>query len=181
KAASNHMTKVADGIYEIEYTLGEYDPSDVEFKFAVNDAWTHNFGLGDGGVIENGVETDAIYNGSQNLKITGLTAGTTIKMQLDLTGFDFDSKTGAKMTVTWGSAVTSYILGDADGDGEVTALDATLIQRYDAQMPVGDSFDVNAADVNGDGEVDILDVTLIQRYLAGMTVKYPIGNPSNAE
>ena len=39
------MTKVADGIYEAEYTLGEYDPSDVEFKFAVNDAWTHNFGL----------------------------------------------------------------------------------------------------------------------------------------
>ena len=100
-AEANHMTKVADGIYEIEYTLGEYDTSDPEFKFAINDAWTHNFGLGDNGVIENGVTTDAIYNGSKNLKITGLTAGTTIKMQLDLTGFDFDTKTGAKMTITW--------------------------------------------------------------------------------
>ncbi len=179
KAASNHMSKVSDGVYEIEFTLGEFDPSDVEFKFAVNDAWTHNFGLGDNGVIANGVETDAIYNGSTNLKITGLTAGTTIKMQLDLTGFDFESKTGAKMTVTWGSDTPASILGDADGDGEVTAADAALIQRYDAQMPVGDNFNATLADVNGDGEVDILDVTLIQRYLAGMTVKYPIGNPAN--
>ena len=100
-AAANHMTEVADGVYEIEFTLGKYDTSDPEFKFAINDDWTHNFGLGDNGVIANGVETDAIYNGSQNLKITGLTEGTNIKAQLDLTGFDFDSKTGAKMTITW--------------------------------------------------------------------------------
>ncbi|WP_405357271.1 starch-binding protein, partial [Ruminococcus sp.] len=40
-------------------------------------------------------------NGSKNLKITGLTSGTTIKMQLDLTGFDYNTKTGAKMTITW--------------------------------------------------------------------------------
>ena len=108
-----------------------------------------------------------------------MTAGTTITIRLDLTNFDYNSKTGAKMTVTWGSAVTSYILGDANGDGIVDAIDATLIQRYDAQMHVGDSFDVNAADVNGDGEVDILDVTFIQRYLAGMNVKFPIGEPAN--
>ena len=179
-AEANHMTKVGDtAVYEIEYTLGEFDPTDIEFKFAINDAWTDNFGLADGGKIENGVETDAVYNGSTNLKITGLTAGTTIKMQLDLTDFNYDSKTGAKMTVTWGSDAPSYILGDANGDGVVDSIDATLIQRYDAQMHVGDSFDVNAADVNGDGEVDILDVTFIQRYLAGMNVKFPIGEPAN--
>ena len=174
KAASNHMSKVMDGVYVITYTLGEYDPSDVEFKFAVNDAWTHNFGLGDNGVIANGVETDAIYNGSQNLKITGLTAGTTIKMELNLTNFDFDTKTGAKMTISWGEEVPSYILGDVNGDGVVDATDATLIQRYDAQML---SYVIpEAADVNGDGEVNILDATLIQRYLAGIgTNKYHIG------
>ena len=97
-------------------------------------------------------------------------------MQLDLTGFDYNTKTGAKMTITWGEEVPSYILGDANGDGVVDSIDATLIQRYDAQMPVGDNFDALAADVNGDGEVDILDVTLIQRYLAGIgTNKYHIG------
>ncbi len=96
-------------------------------------------------------------------------------MQLDLTDFNYNSKTGAKMTVTW-ITPGSYILGDVDGDGEVTSVDATLIQRYDVQMSVGDNFDLTAADVNGDGEVDILDVTLIQRYLAGIgTNKYHIG------
>ncbi|WP_316638034.1 dockerin type I repeat-containing protein, partial [uncultured Ruminococcus sp.] len=150
-------------------------PTDIEFKFAVNDAWTDNFGLADG-VIVNGVTTDAIYNGPTNLKITGLTAGTTIKMQLDLTDFDYNTKTGAKMTVAWGSETPSYVIGDADGDGVITSADASLIQRYDAQMAVGDNFDVTAADVNGDGEVNILDATLIQRYLAGIgTNKYHIG------
>ncbi len=97
-------------------------------------------------------------------------------MQLDLTGFDFESKTGAKMTVAWGSDTPSYVIGDADGDGTVTTKDATLIQRYDAMMSVGDSFDTAAADVDGDGKVTILDATLIQRYLAGIgTNKYHIG------
>ena len=178
-AAANHMTEVSDGVYEIEFTLGEYDPSDVEFKFAINDDWTHNFGLGDNGVFENGVETDAIYNGSTNLKIMGLAEGTTIKAQLDLTGFDFDTKTGAKMTITWtDSGSETVLLGDVNNDGAVDILDANIIQRYDAQ------FDVSAyaeylylGDVNGDGDIDILDATLIQRYDAGMTVKFPIGQP----
>ena len=100
-ASANHMTILSAGLYEIEYTLGDYDTSDPEFKFAINDAWTHNFGLADGGVIANGVETDTIYNGPQNIKITGLTSGTTIKMYLDLTEFNFETKTGAKMTITW--------------------------------------------------------------------------------
>ncbi|MEE3493290.1 dockerin type I domain-containing protein, partial [Ruminococcus sp.] len=105
-ASANHMTILSAGLYEIEYTLGDYDTSDPEFKFAINDAWTHNFGLADGGVIANGVETDAIYNGSTNIKITGLTSGTTIKMYLDLTEFNFETKTGAKMTITWTEPAT---------------------------------------------------------------------------
>ena len=178
-AEANHMTKVSDGVYEIEFTLGEYDPSDVEFKFAINDAWTNNFGLGDNGVFENGVETDAIYNGSQNLKIMGLTEGTTIKVKLDLSGFDFNTKTGAKMTITWSDAGSeTVLLGDVNNDGEVDILDANIIQRYDAQFDIGEYANyLYLADVNGDGDVDILDATLIQRYDAGMNVKYPIGQP----
>ena len=175
-AEANHMTKVADGIYEAEYTLGEYDTSDPEFKFAINDAWTHNFGLADGGVIENGVTTDAIYNGSTNLKITGLTAGTTIKMQLDLAGFDYNTRTGAKMTITWtANDDDTFILGDVNDDGVVDTIDATLVQRYDAQMSLPEGTIIERGDVNNDGEVDIIDATLIQRYDAGMTVKFPIG------
>ena len=100
-AEANHMTNTWDSIYETEYTLGEYDPSDIEFKFAINDAWTYNFGLADGGVIENDVVTDAVFNGPTNLKITGLQPGTTIKIRIDLSNFDFKTGTGADMLVTW--------------------------------------------------------------------------------
>ena len=64
------------------------------------------------------------------------------------------------------------LLGDADGDGKVTILDATVIQRRLAGLPV-ESFNEKAADVDGDG-LTILDATAIQRYLAGMPVEFPI-------
>ena len=69
----------------------------------------------------------------------------------------------------------SNILGDADGDGEITILDATVIQRYLAAYTVKNpEHTVKCSDVNGDG-LDIIDATLIQRYLASFTVNYPIG------
>ena len=68
------------------------------------------------------------------------------------------------------------ILGDVDGDGEVTSLDATYIQRQMAFMDVK-TFNETAADIDGDGEITSLDVTYIQRYLAFMDVKYPIDQP----
>ena len=63
------------------------------------------------------------------------------------------------------SAESSYVRGDADGDGEVTITDATAIQRCLAAFSVK-SFNERAADVDGDG-LTILDATAIQRYLAG--------------
>ena len=62
------------------------------------------------------------------------------------------------------SAASSFLRGDADGDGEVTIMDATLIQRRLAEIPTP-SFDERAADVDGDG-LNITDATQIQRYLA---------------
>ena len=72
---------------------------------------------------------------------------------------------------------TDALLGDADGDGEVTVNDATFIQRY----LVGSDRGIDPAvierncDVDGDGKVNVIDVTLIQRKLAGLPVRYPIG------
>ena len=59
------------------------------------------------------------------------------------------------------------ILGDADGDGELTTLDATVIQRLMAGMSVG-SYDAILADADGDSVLTIIDATEIQRYLADM-------------
>lgn len=66
------------------------------------------------------------------------------------------------------------LLGDADGDGDITIMDVTTIQRYLAGVSVP-SFDRDAADANGSGDIEITDGTLIQRHLVGISVPYKIG------
>ena len=56
--------------------------------------------------------------------------------------------------------------GDADGDGEVTILDATRIQRYLASLITSSDLDMEAADADMDSDVTIMDATRIQRVLA---------------
>ena len=64
------------------------------------------------------------------------------------------------------------MMGDADGDGEITIIDATVTQRYLAGIAPLTSSQIVAADVARDGEPDIVDVTFIQRALAGITNPY---------
>ena len=67
-----------------------------------------------------------------------------------------------------------YLLGDVDGDGGITILDATAIQRFLVNLPNA-TFIQRAADADGDGETTILDATMIQRYLAGFHDGLKIG------
>lgn len=59
----------------------------------------------------------------------------------------------------------SFILGDVDGDGDVTILDATMVQRHIAELP-NDVFVEVCADTDKDGVISIMDATMIQRYIA---------------
>lgn len=59
-----------------------------------------------------------------------------------------------------------HLRGDADGDGSVTILDATRIQRWLAKLTDDSGIDLVAADCDGDGAVTVLDATRIQRVLA---------------
>ena len=68
------------------------------------------------------------------------------------------------------------ILGDVDGDGKVTIVDATWIQRKLVNISVP-KFNEKAADVDGDGKVTIIDATWIQRYLARISCPEGIGKP----
>ena len=61
-----------------------------------------------------------------------------------------------------------FIKGDADGDGSVSVIDATVIQRHEANIVAETGFYRQLADVDGDSEVNIIDATLIQRSEAGM-------------
>ena len=68
--------------------------------------------------------------------------------------------------VTTSPVEPGVVLGDVDGDGVVTILDATYLQKYLAQFKNFSSVKLEAADVNKDGVVTIIDATLIQKMLA---------------
>ena len=72
---------------------------------------------------------------------------------------------------------TTQLLGDANGDGEVTISDATLIQHFLAGMGTIISENMRAADVNSNGRIDASDATAIQLFLASYDYTYPIGQP----
>jgi len=72
-----------------------------------------------------------------------------------------------EITATWvGDSVnvTSVVPGDANGDGNVNALDITKVERIiaglDAETP--------GADANQDGNINALDITKIELIIAGL-------------
>ncbi len=58
------------------------------------------------------------------------------------------------------------LVGDVDGDGKVTIIDATYIQRHLAQLATIPEDRLPCADTNKDTRVSILDATQIQRFIA---------------
>lgn len=74
------------------------------------------------------------------------------------------------------STEEAFILGDADGDGEITSLDVTQIMRKCARINTGiDEAVLMNGDVDGNGILEITDATWIQRHLAKMETPYAIG------
>ncbi len=67
--------------------------------------------------------------------------------------------------VTCGSA---GVLGDADGNGTVTANDALLLMRYALGLIPASALDLSVADVNGDGFVNANDALMVMRAALGL-------------
>lgn len=59
-------------------------------------------------------------------------------------------------------------LGDADFDNEITVRDATLIQKYIANLDYTTALQRLNGDINRDKKVDISDATAIQKSVAGL-------------
>ena len=57
------------------------------------------------------------------------------------------------------------LLGDVNGDGEITIVDSTILQKYIVGQTTLDDETLNVADVNKDGAVTIVDATLIQKFV----------------
>ncbi len=69
-----------------------------------------------------------------------------------------------------------YLYGDADLDGKVTIKDATLIQKYTAQIEGAELEGVafTQANVSGDAAVNVRDATAIQKYVAELIDVFPV-------
>ena len=68
------------------------------------------------------------------------------------------------------------LLGDSDGDGAVSVLDATAIQKTLASLSVPDFFR-EAADADEDRTITVIDATYIQKWLAKIPCNDTIGKP----
>ena len=73
-----------------------------------------------------------------------------------------------------------FLCGDADGDGEVTISDVTMVQRCLAELVPADEALLQRADVTGGG-LTVDDATAIQRYLAEFDGEYGIGTKVRKE
>lgn len=67
--------------------------------------------------------------------------------------------------------VSVYMLGDVDGNGEITSVDATLVLQHVAGWNV--SINSLAADCDGNNDITSVDATLVLQYVAGWNV--PLG------
>lgn len=100
-------------------------------------------------------DNPSIANVDDNGNITALSTGkTTIYVITEDWGY-VDSCT-----------VSVYDIGDVNGDGKISILDATEIQKYIAQLSSLKDEQLAVADVNGDGKISIIDATEIQKYIA---------------
>ena len=64
-----------------------------------------------------------------------------------------------------GEPYQGAMLGDVDGDGELTVNDATFIQRVLADIEIPFELDEDVADMDGNGKVELIDATLIMYNL----------------
>ncbi len=61
---------------------------------------------------------------------------------------------------------TAEIMGDADGDGKLSVLDATCYQRILAELEVPTQYQLALADVDGNNVFNIMDTVKIRKILA---------------
>ena len=124
--------------------------------------------------VEDGYDYIEIYDGKDNLigSYTGTAlasqcitvTGDTVKIRLtsdssnSCYGFSIDS-------IDYVAEPNALSLGDVNGDGEITILDATCIQKYIVQLEDFTDKQKEVADVNGDGTISIMDSTQIQKYI----------------
>ena len=128
------------------------------------------------------------YEIGEELDVTGLSVEvsysnyehTTLVEDFEGIEFRYSTEIAGKKVVTFSVAGKELsfeisvmgdvlMLGDADGNGEITTGDTTAILQYIAGYDV--EISLADADINGDGVVDVGDVVLLVQHIDGYDVK----------
>ena len=149
----------------------------------------YNVGKANYGIQETGTGSisNCYYLSSAGSSNTGAKALTSAQLQLEMCmpKFDFENTWVIDNATEYQypqlinnrqEILPPHLLGDVDGDGEVSIIDTTCIQRSLVDIPI-DPYNKSTADVDNDGVVTILDATWIQRYLIGSEYPAGIGEP----
>lgn len=75
----------------------------------------------------------------------------------------------------------SAVYGDVNGDGDITVVDATLVQKHVVQLETLSADKQILADVNEDNTISVVDATLIQKYIVQLKDWGRTGNVYQAE
>ena len=88
-----------------------------------------------------------------------------------ISSFSTSAKTTKTNTI---NASPAYICGDVDLDGTISVFDATLIQRYLAELDELDYVQIELADCENSLGIQIFDAAYIQKYVAQFDTDYPV-------
>jgi endoglucanase len=144
----------------------------LEFTFPGDQKITSIWG---GKVTQNGssvVITNADYNG----KISANGGSVSLGFNLSYTGTNEKPAVfmlNGSLATVGGAPVSEIKYGDADQDGNITALDSAAVKLHllGTKILVGKSF--TAADVDGDKEITALDLMYINQYILGKIGNFP--------
>lgn len=70
--------------------------------------------------------------------------------------------------------IGGIVYGDANGDGIVNSIDATLVTRYSLSAATLSNEALICCDVNGDETVNSIDAAIITRYVLKVVSKIPV-------
>jgi endoglucanase len=173
---------VPDGSFEVTYDSADSGTVNLTIKSNLKlniESWKLEFTFsGDqkitsiwGGKVTQTGSSVVITNADYNGKIKANGGTTTLGFNVSFTGSN-EKPTSFKVngSLTKGSVtppVSDIKYGDADQDGNITALDFAAVKKHLLSIKALTGNELKAADVDGDGNITAFDLAYIKKYLLG--------------